>query len=72
MTVGQQWTYCQAAPTKYARESRAAPRSYTQDDEACSLRGLNLRPMAHKTIALTTELRELDHLAAKHICSRAE
>ena len=24
----------------------------------CSLRGLNPRPMAHKTIALTTELRE--------------
>ena len=26
----------------------------------CSLRGLNPRPMAHKTIALTTELRELE------------
>ena len=27
-----------------------------------SLRGLNPRPMAHKTIALTTELRELEGL----------
>ena len=27
--------------------------------QKCSLRGLNPRPMAHKTIALTTELREL-------------
>ena len=32
----------------------------------CSLQGLNPRPMAHKTIALTTELRELGAGAAEY------
>ena len=33
---------------------------------ACSLRGLNLRPMAHRTIALTTEIKE----RTGHFCLR--
>ena len=34
-----------------------------------SLRGLNPRPMAHKTIALTTELRELEESLTANVSS---
>ena len=39
-------------------ETRSHSMIRCHPEQHCSLRGLNPRPMAHKTIALTTELKE--------------